>query len=102
MGKPEEYVEGYLRRRVMAAGGECWKWTSPGKSGVPDRVVVLAGQVVFVETKAEGKKPRPLQLVRHRELRAAGADVRVIDTREQVNDLITELTTNANEGNQAA
>lgn len=102
MGKPEEYVEGYLRKRVTAAGGQCWKWVAPGKSGVPDRVVVLAGRVVFVETKAPGGKPRPLQLVRHRELRAAGADVRVFDTREQVDALVAELTTTAEEGTLAA
>lgn len=102
MGKPEEYVEGYLRKRVMAAGGQCWKFTSPGKSGVPDRVVVLAGRTVFVETKALGKKPRPLQLARHREIRAAGGDVRVMDTRGQVDDLITELTAVTEEGHQAA
>lgn len=102
MGKAEEHVEGYLRRRVEAAGGTCPKWVAPGKVGVPDRIVVLLGRVVFVETKAPGGKPRPIQLARHRELRAAGADVRVIDTRDQVDDLIRELTTVPEEGARAA
>lgn len=102
MGKAEEYVEGYLRDRVKVAGGTCPKWVSPGKRGVPDRIVILDGHVVFVETKARGGTPSPLQLVRHRELRAAGADVRVIDTRAQVDDLIRELTASQTEGVIAA
>lgn len=92
MGKAEEHVEGYLRRRVEAAGGMCPKWVAPGKTGVPDRIVILDGHVVFIETKAPGGSPSAIQRVRHRELRAAGADVRVIDSREQVDALLTELT----------
>ena len=104
MGKAENYVETYLYDRVKRAGGLCPKWVSPAWNGVPDRIVFLGGRQVFVETKAPGKKPRPLQLVRHNELRAAGADVRVIDTRQQVDDLIAELTasTSALEGAIAA
>ncbi|WP_085514189.1 VRR-NUC domain-containing protein [Plantibacter flavus] len=90
MGKPENYVESYLYSRVRASGGLCLKFMS-SISGVPDRIVILAGRTVFVETKALGKKPRKLQLVRFNEMRVAGADVRVIDSRELVEELISEL-----------
>jgi hypothetical protein len=93
MGKAEFYVEGYLVRRVKAAGGMCLKFLS-GITGVPDRIVILAGRTLFVETKAPGGDPSPLQRVRIREMREASADVRVIDTREQVDDLVTELLAN--------
>lgn len=93
MGKAENYVEHYLRDRVKQHRGLCYKFTS-GVNGVPDRVVILNGHITWVETKAPGKKPDALQLVRHKEMRAAGADVRVIDTREQVDELIQELTGN--------
>ncbi len=91
MGKAEGYIEGYLVKRVKACAGMCLKFTS-GINGVPDRIVILNGHTVFVETKAPGEEPRKLQLVRHSQMRAAGGDVRVIDTREQVDDLIDELT----------
>lgn len=94
MGKAENFVEGYLFKRVKALQGMCLKFTS-GITGVPDRIVILAGQTLFVETKAPGKKTEPLQNVRIGQMRAAGADVRVIDTREQVDELITELITTA-------
>lgn len=91
MGKAENYVEGYLFKRVKAAGGMCLKFIS-SINGVPDRCVILDGRVVFVETKAPSGAPRKLQLVRHREMRVAGADVRVVDTRTLVDDLVAELT----------
>lgn len=91
MGKAENYVERYLFKRVKAAGGMCLKFTS-SINGVPDRCVILDGRTVFVETKAPGKDPRRLQLIRHQEMRAAGGDVRVIDTRSEVDALVDELT----------
>ena len=93
MGKAENYVEGYLKKRTEAHGGMCMKFTS-GITGVPDRIVLLAGHTVFVETKAPGGSPRRLQLHRHGEMRAVGADVRVIDTRPKVDALLKELLTN--------
>lgn len=64
------------------------KFVSPGKDGVPDRFFARAGRVVLVEFKAEGKKPRPLQLERHAELRAHGVEVHVIDNLEDAKKLL--------------
>lgn len=59
----EKDVERYLVTRVQQHGGLCWKWVSPGKAGVPDRIVLLPnGQVSFLEIKRPGKKPSSLQL----------------------------------------
>lgn len=91
MGKPEGAVENYLRSLVEAAGGLCLKFIS-SRSGVPDRIVVLDGHVVFVELKAPGGKVRPLQQVRLDELRRAGADARVISSRPEVDDFLAEIT----------
>jgi hypothetical protein len=83
MGTPENRVEQHLRRRVELAGGLCLKFTS-SRSGVPDRIVILDGHVIFVELKAPGGKTRPLQDVRISELRAAGARVDVLSSRTEV------------------
>lgn len=90
MGKAENHVEGYLYKRVKAAGGMCLKFIS-GITGVPDRVVILAGKTLFIETKAPGNKPEAIQIFRHKQMRSAGADVRVVDSRPMVDDIITEL-----------
>jgi hypothetical protein len=50
----EVHVENHLRKKILALGGECYKWCSPNNRGVPDRVVVLpGGRVWFVELKRD-------------------------------------------------
>lgn len=89
----ENTVEGYLRKRVRAAGGKCYKFVCPGHIGAPDRICIFpGGRIFFVETKAPGGKPRPAQLAFHRELAALGVTVRVIDTRDKVIAFIKEVT----------
>ncbi len=89
----ENEIEKKLKNQVEAAHGLCLKFTSPGNNGVPDRIVLLPnGRIAFVETKAPGKKPRPLQLVRHEALRNLGFSVYVIDRMEQITKVIQELT----------
>ena len=47
---------------VKRRSGICLKWVSPGFDGVPDRIVFLPGRHIgFVEVKAPGEVPRPLQ-----------------------------------------
>ena len=64
----ERDIELKLRDAVKAVGGLCWKFTSPGTSGVPDRIVLMPkGRIAFVETKAPGDVPRKIQLKRHKQ-----------------------------------
>lgn len=37
------------------------KFSSPSNRGVPDRIFMKDGKVIFVEFKAPGKEPTPLQ-----------------------------------------
>ena len=58
----EAQVEAYLRKRIKALGGECYKWSSPNVRGVPDRIVMLPGkQPWFIEVKAPTGKMSKLQ-----------------------------------------
>ncbi len=76
----ESSVEKPLVVKVKAAGGIAYKWVSPGRKGVPDRIVLLpGGKIVFVECKSPGKKPRTDQLREHARLRALGFTVVVLD-----------------------
>lgn len=89
MSVREKNIEEYLRDQVRISGGWAPKWESPGNNGVPDRIVFLpGGRVVFVELKAPGKKPTPLQMSQHRRLQALGQNVKVIDSKQAVNDLL--------------
>lgn len=85
----EASIERKLRREVAKRGGRALKFISPGWSGAPDRLVLLpGGKIIFVELKAPGKMPRPLQLKRHEELRQLGFHVEVIDSPEGVDDFV--------------
>lgn len=89
----EKQTERYLCRMVKALGGECYKWVSPGCSGVPDRIVILpGGRVVFVELKSEGRTSTGQQKRRQAELRSLGCAVYAdIDTKEKVREMLDEI-----------
>ena len=58
----EKEIERKLKKRVEALGCLCLKFESPGYTGVPDRIIMIpGGGILFVETKAPGKKERPRQ-----------------------------------------
>ena len=82
----EKQIEAALVARVNGLGGTAEKFTTPGRRSCPDRLVTLpGGRIIFVELKATGKKPTDAQLRDHEKRRLLGADVRVIDSIEQVN-----------------
>lgn len=88
----EKTIEQKFTAAVKNAGGLALKFTSPGFDGVPDRLALLpGGKLAFVEVKAPGKKPRPLQLARHRTLRRLGFKVYVLDDEKQIQQMISEI-----------
>lgn len=88
----EKQIENKLTRSVKKAGGIALKFVSPGFAGMPDRLVLLPdGMCAFVELKAPGKHPRPLQTVRHRMLQKLGFKVYVIDSAEQIEGVINDI-----------
>lgn len=91
----ETVIEQKLTKAVRQNGGVCWKFTSPGTAGVPDRIILMPkGHIAFVEVKAPGEKPRPLQLSRHRLLRRLGFRVYVLDNIDDIEKIISEVMTN--------
>lgn len=85
----ESQVEQHLCKLVAEAGGIAYKFTSPQRVNVPDRLLTMPGGVIcFVECKAPGKKPTEGQLREHNRLRALGFRVEVIDTKEGADALV--------------
>lgn len=90
--KSEKQIEQALVKAVKNMGGIAPKFVSPGFDGMPDRIVLmLDGHIGFVEVKAPGKKPRPLQQARHEMLRSLGFKVYVIDSIDQIGGLLDEI-----------
>lgn len=88
----EKTIEHNLVMDVKRVGGLALKFVSPGFDGVPDRLVLLqGGKMGFVEVKAPGKHPRPLQEARHRLLQRLGFKVYVLDGAEQIGGIIDDI-----------
>ena len=89
----EKIIEQHLVKAVKNSGGIAPKLVSPGFDGMPDRLVLLpGGKIGFVEVKAPGKEPRPLQVARHGLLRL-GFKVYVLDAPEQIGGILDEIRT---------
>lgn len=88
----EREVEHQLVMETEKAGGKAVKFISPSFAGMPDRLVLLGdGKMGFVEVKAPGQKPRPLQLKRHAMLRRLGYRVFVLDAIEEIPDILEDI-----------
>ena len=88
----EKLIEEKLVQAVKQAGGLAIKFTCPGLSGMPDRLVILPmNYVAFVEVKAPGGKPRPLQVKRHELLRRLGCRVFVLDDEGKISELMSAM-----------
>ena len=90
----EKTIEKKLISETKAIGGIAPKLVSPGFDGMPDRMVLLpGGRIGFVEVKAPGKVPRPLQVARHRLLQELGFPVFVLDAPEQIGGILDAIRT---------
>jgi len=88
----EKTIEQKLVQAVKAVGGIAPKFVCPGCSGMPDRIVLFPdGKIAFVEVKAIGSKPRPLQLHRHETLRRLGFNVYILDDVADIAPILTEI-----------
>lgn len=88
----EKNIEKKLVKAVKERKGLCLKFVSPGMVGVPDRIVLLPkGKIAFVELKATGKKPRPVQVKRIDELKKLGFQCYIIDEERQIGGMLDEI-----------
>ena len=88
----EKTIEKKLILAIKDMGGIAPKFMSPGFDGMPDRIVLLpGGRMGFVEVKAPGKVPRPLQEARHRMLRRLGFQVYLLDAVDQIGGILDAI-----------
>lgn len=87
---PEGKIQKYAKEQFEATNGLVRKLSYEGRNGAPDLLVVLPGGVIwFVEVKKdENTEPEAHQLREHKRLRKRGANVFVVGTKEEIDDLI--------------
>lgn len=75
----EKKVCDYAKTKSVAV----YKFTSPGRAAVPDRLLITSdGQCFFIEFKRAGQKPTAAQAREHDKLRGHKMNVFVIDNVE--------------------
>ena len=93
MAVRETTIEKYFREQIEERGGLCEKHVSPGRKGVPDRLVTIPytggpgpAHMELVELKAPRKKGKldPSQERDHARREKVGIKVPVIWMKEQV------------------
>lgn len=88
----ESLIEQHLVKEVNRRDGLCLKFNSQSMSGIPDRIILMKnGTVGFVEVKQKGKKPRPLQELRMKQLRRLGFKVYTLDEKEKIGEILDEI-----------
>lgn len=76
----ESYIEEKVCAYAKDRGYLVYKFTSPNRAAVPDRLFVHpTGEVFFIEFKAPGKQPTPAQEREHARLRGHNVSVYVVD-----------------------
>ncbi|SKC57925.1 VRR-NUC domain-containing protein [Maledivibacter halophilus] len=88
----EKDIERKLVKETKACQGMCLKFISPSLTGIPDRIILLPeGKIGFVEVKGPGKRPRPIQIKRIKELRELGFKVFVLDNKSDIKKILDEI-----------
>jgi hypothetical protein len=75
-----------------------YKFTSPARRAVPDRMIITPqGVIGFLEIKAKGKKPTPLQQIEIKRLQEQGCTADWCDSVESGRLFVTKLLGSKNE-----
>ena len=76
----EKQIEAAVCNYAKSKGILAYKFTSPARAAVPDRMFVQPdGKIFFIEFKRDGQVPTPAQYREHNRLRGHNVNVFVVD-----------------------
>lgn len=88
----EKDIEAQVGRMVKQRGGLWLKWSSPGYTGVPDRILLApGGRVAFVEMKQEGGRLSARQRYVGRLLQSFGFKWFVVYNKDEAREMLREV-----------
>jgi hypothetical protein len=91
MIESEKVLEKKLGDKIKKLGGLSLKLLSKHFTGLPDRVCLLPGGILFfVEIKTTKKKATKIQLYVHKQLQKLGFEVYIVDTSIQIKELLSK------------
>lgn len=85
----EKDIEKKVCDYAKSLGMLVYKFTSPSRRSVPDRMFITRyGKVFFIEFKRKGQKPTDAQAVELRKIHATGVEAYVVDNVERGNRIV--------------
>ena len=88
----EREIEEKFKVSMEGLGCLVFKFVSPGRAGVPDRLVAVpGGKCIFVELKRPGGKLRPLQRYWKKAIESIGGTYYVVDSYKAIANLCQEI-----------
>ena len=88
----EKQIEEKVGTYAKEQGFLVYKFTSPQRAAVPDRLYINPrGMVMFVEFKRSGQVPTPAQAREHERLRNQGVMVFVIDDVDKGRAMVDQM-----------
>jgi hypothetical protein len=89
----EKIVENHFVWAVERIGGKTWKFTSPGRKGVTDRIACLPdGATWFVELKTKGGRLSELQKMFMSDMALLQQNYACLWTIEQIDEWVKSAT----------
>lgn len=87
----EKTIEKKVCDYAKSLGFITYKFTSPARASVPDRLLITpTGRMFFIEFKAAGKKPTPGQNREIQRIRQKGATVFIVDSVDEGISIIND------------
>jgi len=94
----EKDIEAAVCKYAKSLGMLCYKFTSPSRRSVPDRMFITGmGVVWFVEFKRRRGKPTPAQQVEIAKIKATGVEVFVVDNVEEGKFIVRTMNNATNQ-----
>ena len=88
----EREIESKFTEQMESLGCLVCKFVSPGKAGMPDRLVIIpGGKVWFAEMKRPGEKLRPLQVFWKKQMESLGAKYYVVDSYKAIANVAADI-----------
>lgn len=87
----EKMIERKICDYARSFGMIAYKFNSPARAAVPDRLFIYKGRFWFIEFKQKNKKPTAPQNREHDRLKAAGAIVFIVDDVQKGKSIIDHM-----------
>ena len=86
----ESKIETYLKTQAPKHGFLCWKYPATNLKGVPDRLLIGHGQVLFVELKRQNDAIiSEIQKLRHKQIKEHGCHVHICASTDDIDNLLS-------------